>query len=111
MANEFMLPDPAEAARSRVLFDLMTKAHGRHWKEPFEMEIVLGSKEAEPATPRELLLPLMRDLATAIEFFHGAAVSLDVKAMKARPVRGEPTAYVLFDGWKLTIGSLGYQAW
>jgi hypothetical protein len=29
--------------------------------------------------------------------------------MEARPARGEVSAYIFFDGYTLTIGSVGYQ--
>jgi len=103
------LPDPAEAIRSRILFTLIERAHGKHWKAPFEFDIVLSPKGYEPPIEKEFVLPFARDIARAIEFFHGAAVSLNVETMEARPVRGEATAYVLFDGHTLKIGSLGYQ--
>lgn len=110
MGDVFDMPDPVEVVRNRVLFTLIERAHGKHWKSPFEMKIILAAKAAdEPPIPRDAVLPFMRDIASAIEFYHGAAVSINVETMEARPVRGEATGYVLFDGYTLTIGSLGYQ--
>lgn len=108
--EEMGLPGPEEAIRSRILFDLIEHASGvKHWKSAFEFKIMLASKEHDPPIERELVRPFARDIAQAIQFFHGAAVTINLETMEVRPRRGEAAAYVLFDGWTLTIGSTGYQ--
>lgn len=103
-------PEQAQVVRNRILFSLMERASGvKHWKSAFELEFVLASKRDEAPIPKEVVLPFARDLAQAIEFFHGAAVVIDLETMQARPARGEATAYVFFDGYTLRIGSIGYQ--
>jgi hypothetical protein len=102
-------PEEAEIVRNRILFSLMERAHGKHWKSPFEMDFVLASKRDDPPIPKEVVMPFARDLARAIEFFHGAAVTIDLETMQARPARGEASAFVFFDGYTLRIGSIGYQ--
>jgi len=110
--EELGLPGPEEAVRNRILFDLIQHAANmKHWKDAFEMKIVLSPKGFEPPVDRELVRPFARDIAQAIEFFHGAAVTLNLETMEAKPRRGEAAAYVLFDGYTLTIGSTGYAAW
>lgn len=101
--------DPEEVARNKILFDLMTRAHGKHWKFPFEIEMVLASKEHDQPIPKEAVAKIAQELRSAIEFYHGSAVAIDLETMQARPVKGEATAYIFFDGYKLKIGSLGYQ--
>lgn len=99
-----------EVARSRILFTLMEKASGvEHWKYPFELEFRLASKEHDSPIPKDIVLPIAQEFAHAIEFFHGAAVTINLETMEARPARGEATAYVFFDGYTLKIGSIGYQ--
>jgi len=109
MVKEFDMPDPEAAIRNRILFDLLVRAHGKHWKFPFEITIVVGDKRIEPPTPKEFIATISKEFARAIEFFHGAAVTIDLEEMRARPVKGEATAYVFFDGYVLKIGSVGYQ--
>ena len=98
-----------ETVRNRVLFSLMERAHGKHWKSPFELEFVLASRRDDPPIPKGVVMPFARDLARAIEFFHGAAVVIDLDTMQARPARGEASAFVFFDGYALRVGSVGYQ--
>lgn len=102
--------DFGDVVRHRVLFTLIERAAGKeHWKYPFEMEIILASKEYDKKIPKEDVAAIAKELASAIQFFHGAAVTIDLDTREVRPRRGEPAAYVLFDGYKLTIGSTGYQ--
>lgn len=102
--------DPEEVARNRILFDLLTRAHGQHWKSPFEFEMVLASERGgEPPIPKEAVAKIAQELRSAIEFFHGAAVTIDLDTLKARPAKGEATAYIFFDGYRMKVGSLGYQ--
>lgn len=108
-ADDPMRPSQEEGIRSHILFTLIERANGKHWKSPFEMKIVLANKEHDAPVPKEYVMPLARDIARAIEFFHGAAVSLNLDTMEAKPVRGEAAAYVFFDGYVLQIGSIGYQ--
>jgi hypothetical protein len=98
-----------ETVRNRVLFSLMERAHGKHWKSGFELEFVLASKRDDQPIPKEVVMPFARDLARAIEFFHGAFAVIDLETMQARPARGEASAYVFFDGYTLRVGSVGYQ--
>lgn len=98
-----------EYVRSNILFSLLERASGvKHWKYPFEVEFVLASPD-EPAIPRDVVMPFAQDLARAIQFYHGAAVVIDLETMHARPARGEAAGYVFFDGHKLKVGSIGYQ--
>lgn len=101
--------EEAKIVRHRILFTLMERAHGKHWKMPFEMDFALASKRDDQPIPKEVVMPFARDLAEAIEFFHGAAVTIDLDTMRARPSRGEASAYVFFDGYTLRVGSVGYQ--
>lgn len=104
------MPNEADVVRNRILFHLLSEASGKdHWKLPFEMKIMLASPQSDPPISKESVMPFARDLAEAIEFFHGAAVTIDLETMEARPARGEASAYIFFDGYKLTIGSIGYQ--
>lgn len=99
-----------DVVRHRVLFTLIERAAGKdNWKSPFEIEIILASKEHDKRIQKEDVAALARELAEAIQFFHGAAATIDLETQEVRPRRGEPAAYVLFDGYKLTIGSTGYQ--
>lgn len=106
---EWGIEHEAEVVRNRILFTLIERAHGKHWKYPFEIQITLASKRDDPPIPKEVVAPFARELAQAIEFFHGAAAIIDLETMQARPARGEAAAYVFFDGYVLTIGSVGYQ--
>lgn len=101
--------EEAKIVRNRILFSLMERAHGKHWKSSFELDFALASKRDDPPISRDVVMPFARDLAEAIEFFHGAAVVIDLDTMRARPARGEASAYVFFDGYVLRVGSIGYQ--
>lgn len=101
--------EEAKIVRSRILFTLMEMAHGKHWKMPFELEFHLASKRDDQPIPKEVVMPFARDLAEAIQFFHGAEVVIDLDTMQARPARGEAAGYVFFDGYTLKVGSIGYQ--
>jgi len=104
-----MAESQSDIVRNRILFSLMERAHGKHWKYPFELEFVLADRRDDPPVPKEAVMPFARDLAEAIEFFHGAAVTINLETMQAKPARGEASAYVFFDGYKLKVGSIGYQ--
>ena len=99
-----------EVARNRILFTLIERASGvDHWKDSFEIEMILQDPTSGPL-PRSSVKPMAEALAEAIQFFHGAAVRIDLETGASKEVRGEPAGYVLFDGYKLTVGSIGYQA-
>ncbi len=98
-----------EMARNRILFTLIERASGvDHWKSPFEIEMILQDP-TDPPLPKESVKETAKRLAEAIQFFHGAAVRIDLDTWTSKEVKGEPAAYVLFDGYKLMVGSIGYQ--
>lgn len=98
-----------EVAKHTVLFHLMTKAHGGHWKDPFEIKVRLASPNIDPPLPREVVRGIANDLVRAIQWFHGAAFALELDPLEVKPYVGEPAAYWIFDGYTLTVGSVGYQ--
>lgn len=99
-----------EGAEARILFDMLQRMAGRrHWKSPFEVHFALASRVTQdPPVPREAVRDLARKLLQSINFHHAGAMVLDLEAGTARPTRGEPAAYVTFDGYDLVVGSTGY---
>lgn len=99
-----------EASEARVLFDMLQRTAGkRDWKDAFEIRFRLASAVTQdPPVPRESVRELSQRLLRAINFFHAGAMVLDLKTGTARPTRGEPAAYVTFDGYDLVVGSTGY---
>lgn len=99
----------SEQVKNTVLFDLLVRAHGAHWKDPFEIKIRLASPDIDPPIPKEAVRKVANELIKAIQWFHGAEISIELDTLRARPYNGEAAAYWTFDGYVLTIGSIGYQ--
>lgn len=100
-----------DAARHRVLFHLLQAASGaKDWRDPFEVVIPIANREHDAPVAKDAVHGIMQELLKAIEFYHGAAVAIDVETMKMRRVKGQPVAYALFDGYRLVVGSTGYAA-
>ena len=102
-----------EATESRILFDLLQdRAKARHWKDAFEVRFGLADRRTQdPPIPREAVRDISQRLLRAINFYHGAAMVLELESRTVRPHRGEPAAYATFDGYELVVGSTGYAAW
>jgi hypothetical protein len=103
-------PSAEEVARHSVLFELLqAKAGTGHWKSPFEVKFRIASMEVDPPMPKGAVRKLALELVGAVQWFHGAAAVFDLETMAVRPHHGEAVAYWFFDGYELTIGSMGYQ--
>jgi|FLYL01.1.fsa_nt_gi hypothetical protein len=100
-----------DVVRHRVLFHLLQAASGaKDWRDPFEVTIHIANNEHDAPVAKEAVHGIMQEMLKAIEFYHGAAMAIDVETMEVRRMKGQPVAYALFDGYKLVIGSTGYAA-
>lgn len=101
----------AEQPRARVAFEMLLRASGvSDWKSAFEVKIeVASSRLGDPPVDFSLIEDQVRRYLSGIEFFHAAAVQVDLESMTAKEVRESSPAYAHFDGYTLTIGTHGYQ--